>query len=267
MAPGGATRYKADYIWFKGDNVGNGDYNVTKHAADDAGLSLDRLRTFEELKQYSVYQANCLILFTDEATAATDLYRRFRMMEEYSLEPYRMVFVLDRALDSDHHSKNEINPFLFQVFPGVFNEVSTPYPSTYDALKEVYNRMEKFSVLSVINQNNQFKNSLEFSPEHKQAGIQILNYFQETLNQKFPDNEVTVRIGQKGNRVTMEIVTPDGYTELYEKALEEYGLVVTGQKPVEEYLPDKLDQMALEFRLQNISTELEYTNKLLTMKD
>ncbi len=40
-------------------------------------------------------------------------------------------------------------------------------------------------------------NSIVFPPEYRLAGLQILNHFQETLNQKYPDNNVTVRIGQK----------------------------------------------------------------------
>ncbi|GEM_PF-4928169 len=109
--------------------------------------------------------------------------------------------------------------------------------------------------------------SLEFDKEYKQAGLQILNYFQETLNQKYPDNDVTVRIGQKGNTITMEIETPDGRTELYERALEEYGLVVTGQMPVEDYLENPLDQAGLHYKLEIAHAELNMNTKLMAAKD
>lgn len=107
---------------------------------------------------------------------------------------------------------------------------------------------------------------IELKPEHKQAGLQILNYFQETLNQKYPDNNVTVRISQKGNSIAMEILTPEGITEKYEKAFEEFGLVVTGEKPVEEFLPDKVDQLAMKQMLREANNKIENQRELLQMK-
>ena len=104
---------------------------------------------------------------------------------------------------------------------------------------------------------------IEFRPENKHAGIQILSYFQETLNQKYPENNVTVRLGQKGNIVSMQIETTDGRTEVFERAFEEYSLVVTGKKPVEEYLDNKLNQAQLITKLELAGAELRSTERLL----
>ncbi|MCP4023838.1 MAG: pentapeptide repeat-containing protein, partial [Desulfobacteraceae bacterium] len=92
-------------------------------------------------------------------------------------------------------------------------------------------KVEK-DVFIIDNQNDRdfINRSIEFPPEYKQAGISILNYFSEVLKTKYPDTNATVQIKQDGLKVIMTIDPGDGNKEIIEKALDEYGLVVRGQK-------------------------------------
>ncbi|GAB5524411.1 MAG: hypothetical protein Roseis2KO_22830 [Roseivirga sp.] len=205
---------------------------------------------------------NPLIIIHKEDTDYYDVLKSISSTSPLVInKKYRMIFSI-----LYYSEKGKKGYYLSQAKPFIGNSSSALVSDIEELYKEIRQIIERYS-LEQHTIGDASDKSIEFAPEHKQAGLQILNYFQETLDQKYPDNNVTVRFSQKGNTVTMEIETPDGKTELYEKALEEYGLVVTGQKPVGEYLPNKIDQMALEFRMKNISIELEFTNKLLTMKD
>lgn len=75
---------------------------------------------------------------------------------------------------------------------------------------------------------------IEFPSEYYQAGLNILNYFGTYLREQYPDENAKVKIEQNGQLVRLIIETNDGEKEIVEKALEEYQLIVTGQKKPEE---------------------------------
>jgi uncharacterized protein YggU (UPF0235/DUF167 family) len=75
---------------------------------------------------------------------------------------------------------------------------------------------------------------IEFPSEYYQAGLNILNYFGTYLREQYPDENAKVKIEQNGQIVRLIIETNDGEKEIVEKALEEYQLIVTGQKKPEE---------------------------------
>ena len=110
------------------------------------------------------------------------------------------------------------------------------------------------------------RHEIEFSPKNKRAGIQILSYFQDILNQKYPDIEATVKISQNGNTVTMEIETPDGQRELIKKTFEEYQLVISGNKPPEEFLDNKLHIAQLENEVRVAVMRAENAQNLLQVQ-
>lgn len=162
--------------------------------------------------------------------------------------------------------KSGLEAFLAELKPNFFAQSRIPIYDWKEFFEEIKTKIERY-VQRSENFNPIEVKTIEFKPEFKQAGVQILSYFQETLNQKYPDNNVTVRISQHSNTVTMEIETPEGEIEKYEKALKDYGLVVAGKKEVNEYLPNDLDQLAMEYQIKLISTQLEFSNKLIAMKD
>ncbi len=75
---------------------------------------------------------------------------------------------------------------------------------------------------------------IEFPSEYYQAGLNILNYFGTYLREQYPEEDAKVKIEQNGQIVRLIIETSDGEKEIIEKALEEYQLIVTGQKKPEE---------------------------------
>ncbi len=72
--------------------------------------------------------------------------------------------------------------------------------------------------------------SIEFPSEYYQAGLNILNYFGTYLREQYPDEEAKVKIEQNGNTVRLIIENSSGEKEIIEKALEEYQLVISGQR-------------------------------------
>lgn len=75
---------------------------------------------------------------------------------------------------------------------------------------------------------------IEFSPQYYQAGINIISFFGNYIKQQYPDEDVTVSIEQHRNIVRLKIVTNDGKTEIIEKALEDYQMVISGNKKPED---------------------------------
>jgi hypothetical protein len=114
-----------------------------------------------------------------------------------------------------------------------------------------------------IKERDKILRTIIFQPEFKQAGISILSFFSEIVSRKYPNMDVGVRIEQQGNKVTLVIETPAGEIEKIEHELSNYGLVVTGQVPIEEYLPIPTDAMLLKHKLEIANLELRQTRDLL----
>ncbi len=109
--------------------------------------------------------------------------------------------------------------------------------------------------------------SIEFPPEYKQAGISILNYFSEVLKQKYPDQKVKVRIEQEDLKVTMIVETEDGNLEEIEKTLDEYGLVVTGKKSMEEFFEgDPIQAVQLQNELNLAKARIENQQQIINLQ-
>lgn len=87
---------------------------------------------------------------------------------------------------------------------------------------------------------------IEFPPEYHQAGLDILNYFGTYLREQYPEENASVKIEQKGLTVRLVIVTADGKSEVIEKALHEYELIITGTEPPERFSNN--DKLILELR-------------------
>ncbi len=111
------------------------------------------------------------------------------------------------------------------------------------------------------------KRSISFEPEHKQAGISILSYFSEIIQQKYPSIDAKVNIEQSGKTVTMIVETPDGEVNKVQKVLDEYGLVIKGDMLPEKLLDNPNYILRLEHKLDMANLEIKYTKKLLDSQD
>lgn len=104
---------------------------------------------------------------------------------------------------------------------------------------------------------------IEFPPEYCQAGISILSFFGEVLRRKYPDKQATVRIEQDGLRVKMMVEPFIGEPEIFQRALDQYGLVVLGRITPEEFTNDPLLVFSLKHELRMLQAKLEGQKELL----
>lgn len=130
--------------------------------------------------------------------------------------------------------------------------------------------LEKYGVtiefVSPFDNPNTINRAIEFPPEYKQAGVGILNYFAEVLNQKYPEKHTKVKIEQDGLKVKMTIETEGGDKEEVEEFLDQYGLVVQGKLKPEKLLNNDLQVMELKHQLRLAEFEIENQRELLQLK-
>lgn len=158
--------------------------------------------------------------------------------------------------------------FLFDSFESILNQLSmlSPLSHQYPFLVFGYadtppvNGVEVIELLSKENINNEnlvIDRCIEFPPEYHQAGLGILNYFGTYLREQYPDENASVRIEQKGLHVRLIVETEDGKSEVIDKALHEYELIISGDEIPEKFA--KSDKLILdlrnELRIANIRIE------------
>ena len=107
------------------------------------------------------------------------------------------------------------------------------------------------------------KRAIKFLPEFKQSGVSLLSYFSEIIETKYPDINATISIEQSGSFVTLIIDLPDGSRELIEHELNEYGLVISGNKEPESYMNNSFQAMMLRNKLELAQLEVRQTRDLL----
>ena len=108
---------------------------------------------------------------------------------------------------------------------------------------------------------------INFPPEYQQAGLAILNYFSAILADKYPDIPVAISIKQEPNLVTLVITLPDGTEDIISKALNDYGLVVTGQMSAKDLVKDDLKVLALEQKLELAALEIRQSRDIMRIQD
>ncbi len=114
---------------------------------------------------------------------------------------------------------------------------------------------------------NKIIRSINFKPEHRQAGLSILSYFSEIIAQKYPDKTISVSIEQIEKTVRLTIVTADGDKEIIEEALEAYGKVIIGDLSPEKLLANAVYLAQLEHKLELAHVEIRSCERLLKIKD
>jgi len=109
--------------------------------------------------------------------------------------------------------------------------------------------------------------SIEFNPEHRQAGLGILSYFSEVVKQKYPDKNISVSIKQEDNIVSLIIITEEGDKEIIERALDQYGKVIIGDLLPRELFNNPLHTAQLENKIEIANTEIRSLERLLGIQD
>jgi len=121
---------------------------------------------------------------------------------------------------------------------------------------------EKYKGSWVMKDESVIERSIEFPEEYFEAGKSILSYFGSILRKKYPDKKASVQIKQDGLKVTMVIETAEGDREIIEKTLNDYGLVIKGQMPLEEFTDDKFLVTKLQNKLEVITMELRQEKRI-----
>jgi hypothetical protein len=109
--------------------------------------------------------------------------------------------------------------------------------------------------------------SIEFPPEYHQAGLGILNYFGTYLREQYPEENASVKIEQHGLKVRLVIETQDGRSEIIEKALHEYELIITGAKPPENFTQNGALIYELRSELRIAQLRLESKQDLINLQN
>ena len=104
---------------------------------------------------------------------------------------------------------------------------------------------------------------IEFPPEYYQAGLSILSFFGEVLRRNYPNMHATVRIEQDGLRVKMTVEPVIGEPEVFEKALNAYGLALTGQITPEQFTKDAFLVMSLKHEIRLAQVRVKAQRELL----
>ncbi|MBM4905399.1 hypothetical protein HYO34_22335 [Vibrio parahaemolyticus] len=105
--------------------------------------------------------------------------------------------------------------------------------------------------------------SIAFEPHQASAGLSILSYFNEFLNQQYAGIEAKVSIKQEGANITLVVETASGEVEKIEKSLYEFGLVVVNKKSPSDVLQSKMDVEKLQMKLEFAELELRQNARLI----
>lgn len=108
--------------------------------------------------------------------------------------------------------------------------------------------------------------SIEFPPQYHQAGLGVLTYFGTILREKYPNHDAKVRIEQDGLTVRLVIESENGDREIIEKALQEYELVVLGERPPEALLPTATAVIDLKNELRIAQVRIESQRDIISLQ-
>jgi uncharacterized protein YjbI with pentapeptide repeats len=105
--------------------------------------------------------------------------------------------------------------------------------------------------------------SIEFPPEYHKAGMTLLQNFGDVLRSKYPERKTKIRLEQEGLKVTMVVETLEGEKETVENALIDYGLVVSGKMPPEQFTDDPNLILEIKNELNYARARIESQRELI----
>lgn len=122
-------------------------------------------------------------------------------------------------LTVDSLTMTQFSPDLIHRFQRTFQVINLDYSSQFSLLRQ-----------------------MDFPPAYQLAGLSFLNYFSAFLVQKFPEENIKVRIEMRAQTVTLILETPnEAAKNKTEEFLEIFGLVIQGK-----LIPEALSDNPLE---------------------
>lgn len=108
--------------------------------------------------------------------------------------------------------------------------------------------------------------SIEFPAEYHLAGLGILNFFATYLREQYPSEDAKVKIEQDGLIVRLIVESRDGSSEVIEKALHEYEMIVTGQQEPEAIIKNEKLMFELRNELRMAKFRIETQQDLISLQ-
>ena len=106
--------------------------------------------------------------------------------------------------------------------------------------------------------------SIEFPSEYYSAGLGILNFFGTYLREQYPEENAKVKIEQDGLIVRLVVSTIDGKSEVIEKALQEYELIITGNEVPESIVNNHSLVLELKNELRMAAVRVEMQKDIMS---
>nr|WP_181375211.1 hypothetical protein [Polaromonas sp. H1N]AWD72196.1 hypothetical protein pH1NP1_p019 [Polaromonas sp. H1N] len=183
------------------------------------------------------------------------------LMSESSRRSHNERQMVNRATFEQHQDQLEILSPLSHGFPFLILGISDQAPLVEPQVIEIKSDVQARSEAAIINR------CIKFAPEYQQAGLGILNYFGTYLREQYPHEDATISIEQHGLNVRLIIETPNGKSEVIEKALHEYELIVSGKEAPEKFTNN--DKVILEMRaeIRMFKARVEFSQDVLGLKD
>jgi len=169
-----------------------------------------------------------------------------------------------------------MNRFTFEMYQRQLEPLSPMshgYPFLilgYNDQNDLFDSIEIFEIESdplVQNENIVIDRCIEFPPEYYHAGLNILSFFGTYIKEQYPEEDAKVRIEQHDTLVRLVIESKDGKTEIIEKALEEYQLIVSGKKTPESFTQNEKLILELRNELRIAKFRIESQQDIIQLQD
>ncbi len=180
--------------------------------------------------------------------------------KDFSLKEFLLNF--KKVVQKDKRLFCMDDGFCFIVIPRIEVNESKKLDTIIKDIESLY-----FSIENTILSSNRLDTSIAFSPVHLSAGSSILQYFGKLLQERYPNEKVSVSIKQEDLKVTMTVETPDGKKEEIEEYLNKYGLVISNQITPQEFTSNPIQILELETKLESAKVEIGFQKKLLALQD
>ena len=138
----------------------------------------------------------------------------------------------------------------------------------YELPKDIVEKYkENIFVSGMIEDDRIITRPISFPFVYNQAIMTILSYFFTVIRSKYPDIVVSVTLQQQGTTLVMEVETPEGEKDLVEKVLNDYAMVIKGEKLPEDFLSDPHEVTALYNVLDMAKAGIKFARQPSSIND
>lgn len=202
------------------------------------------------------------IYYLNEINEKTEtVFLGFCFLNETIIDDLKRNDINEKYFDSYVMNFEFVEKELNRILP---NNIKTPF-LIFGLDFERHNI--KVREMETINEPIMIERSIEFKPEHYQAGLGILSYFGTVMRKKYPEQNAKVKIEQEDDKVRLIVESENGDQEIIERAFDEFGLVIHQDIKPENFYDNYLDVAELKTKLGTFESELKFQHQLVEMKE